>query len=150
MRLVFQTDRTLFDSHNAGESLSVAFYLCSSAPSTDQLWGFGSESLGVMWNGRVVTSEIAKDIAGAVAAKPQPQRYEIFFSYVYWDRPRTWSMGEPVTLLPLPEDLCLAMYRLRMPFPSTFGRPMRISKSLVNAAVGPLPRPLPVVGDEPN
>lgn len=139
MRLVFTTDRALFDPE-AGAVPNAIFYLCTSGPEQGHLYGFG---LGeVTWHGRIVTLKRAREIARLREAGARSQTYELFFDYVYWDVAQTRSEGQQITLLPLPDDLCVAMSRWNLPLPASVGRPLRIARERVNAAAGPVPRPL--------
>lgn len=102
----------------------------------------------VMWRGHFVTPERAREIESLIETKVRPQTYEVFFSYVYWERNQGHQSSALVTLQPLPADLCVAMHRWNYPLPSSVGHALRIDKEMVNAAVGPLPRPLPLSGGE--
>jgi len=146
LRLVFQSHHVLLDP-DASSAPFVVFYLCDSNNDRVRLWGFGTPAL--MWDDRlVVTSTSVRQMATLLGTRAQPQRYEVFFEYVYSDHEHTHAATQPVTLLGLPKDLCVAMERLNYPFPSSVGRPMRISKDVINAALGPLPRSLSIVGEK--
>jgi hypothetical protein len=145
VRVAFESSRVLFDP-DASSMPTVSFYLCDSGTKDGRLSGFGTPN--VMWHDRfVVSSERAREIDGALRQGDRPQTYEIFFDYVYWDWGQKRQKGQPVTLLPLPGDLCLALHRWNYALPSSVGRPLRISKDVINAAVGPLPRQLPASQD---
>ncbi len=147
VRVAFQSPRILFDP-NAGPMPSLFFYLCDSDGDSGRLWGFRDSD--VMWNGRIVTSERALEIKSLLEAKAEPQEYEVFLRYVFWDLEQAPREGQPITLLPLPDDLCIALQRSNYPLPSSEGRPMRISRNAINTAVGPLPRPLSAAGEISN
>jgi hypothetical protein len=103
-----------------------------------------------MWGGQFVNRERAQEIEKMLESGAPPQIYEVFFLYVYSDRSRAGEKGQPVVLLPLPDDLCVALYQSNYPFPSSMGRPLRISKDAINAAARPVPRQLPVPQLDPN
>jgi hypothetical protein len=141
LRMAFQSSRVLFDP-DASSMPTVVFRFCGS---DGNLPGFRMQQ--VMWRGGFITPERAQEIDNLIKTGAIPQTYEVFFEYAYWDHKQS-QRGAPVTLLPLPDDLCIAMHRWNYPLPASVGHPLRISKEMVNAAVGPLPRPLPLsVGD---
>lgn len=140
-RISFRSRRVLIDPRSASGP-AVIFSLCDAVKDERQLYGFGMSN--IMWNSKFVGRERALQIEQALQTDTQPQDYEVFFRYVYWD-----GMGksvlrkdDPITLLPLPGDLCLALYVWNHPLPSSVGRPLRIDKVVVNEGLGPLPRQL--------
>jgi hypothetical protein len=137
LRLSFQSRRLLADP-DASSMPEVLFYLCGPNDNKGRLRGFGMPE--IMWHDRLVTSEGAQQIQKSLKVETRPQTYEIFFDYVYWDRGQSYQAGQPVALLPLPDDLCVALHKWNYPLPSSVGHPLRVSKDLINNAVGPLPR----------
>jgi hypothetical protein len=148
LRISFFTRRILIEPA-ASKTVHIAdgsLYFCDSGdPLNNRL-----ASAKIMWRGRFVTNQTAQDIQSALSISPLPQEYEVFVPYTNWDR-RSWRAGmETATLLPAPGDLCLALVELGYPLPSTTGRPLRIEKAAVAAALGPLPREISATqADEP-
>jgi hypothetical protein len=130
MKLVLESNHSL--SNGSG----LNFYLCDANKRKEQLFGFSGQ---LVWNGRILTPTSTRQVAELIKAAGQPQQYELFFTYVYYQKVHPVE-GKSMSLLPLPEDLCVAMKRYNMPFPTSVGRPMRISKDTINAALGPLLR----------
>lgn len=140
VRLSFQSRRALFDP-DASVMPRVAFHMCGSYGDEQPLWGFGSPE--VIWRGRFVTAERAREIEKLLAADARAQEYEVFFQYVHYaEEKQTREPVSSVTLLPLPDDLCVALISYNFLSPPSVGRPSRVSKGAINDAVGPLPRPL--------
>ena len=133
VRVAFKSSRVLFDPD--ASSIRARLLLCGS---NDEK-GLGGMR-DVIWRDRFITPERARQIEKSLKDEGRPQTYKIFFDYVYWDRGQSRQEGQPVTILPLPDDLCVALHRWNYPLPSSVGRPLRISKDVINAAVGPLPR----------
>jgi len=139
LHVTFQSQRQLFNPLEAGPRLAV-IYLCGER---DQEWGvYGFRSAKILWRDRFVDQEASKQIAAQLKTEPKLQEYEVFFSYSYWDSLEAREEGDPITLLPLPDDLCLSLHKLNYPFAPSTGEPLRIGKEAVNEAVGDLPRPL--------
>jgi hypothetical protein len=92
----------------------------------------------------MIYPQILSDIADALGNGQNPQEYEIFFEYYYWEDVSDSSGTQWRMLVPLPADLCVSLFELNWPLRSTVGRPLRIDRDIVSAAVGPLPRPIPV------
>jgi hypothetical protein len=136
VRVAFKSSRVLFDP-DASSIPSARFFLCGS---NDEKGLLGMRD--VVWRDRFVTPERARQIEKSLKDEARPQTYEIFFDYEYWDRGQPRQQGRSVTLLPLPDDLCVALHQWNYPLPSSVGRPLRISKDVINAAIGPLPRQL--------
>ena len=124
----------------------LLFYLCGADNNEGRLWLTGE----IMWHGRVVTLESAREIEKSLENEPRAQEYEIYFGYAYWDRQQARTKGQPITLLPLADDLCVALQRWNYPLPSSVGRPMRVGKELINKTVGPLPRLLSAADEKSN
>lgn len=139
VRLSFNSRRMLFDP-DASSVPMLSFFLCDA--NERHLYGFRAD---VMWHDRFVTlPKDATEIARTLSIETTPQEYEVFVRYVYWDSDAPRQKRETVTLLPLPNDLCIAFYQYNSPLPPSVGRPLRISKDLVNSTVGSLPRTLTV------
>lgn len=143
LRLSFKSDRNLYLEPDDGSSLNVQFSLCDTKADKRVLHGFGLPQL--IWKDRFLTFRHASDVTRQQQSSEIVQEYEIFFRYVHYDfEGRT--AGEPIELLPLDDDLCVALHRYNYPFASSLGRPLRITKEMVNDAAGPLPRRLAIPG----
>lgn len=140
LRLSFRSERPLFDPSDLVPTADL--YLCDEEGEERHLYGFGMP--GIVWQNRFVNPRNVQAINAALEAGAKPQKYEVFFDYAYWDQEERPGKTDPVKLLPLPSDLCLALYRSHHPFGSSVGRPLRISKEAVNNAVGGLPRSLSI------
>lgn len=140
LRLAFQSQRQLFNPLEAGRA-SALVYPCTADGRDRDPYGLGSEF--VLWRGRVVDQQASQKIADLLASEPTPQEYVVFFDYRYWDVQQQRDEGDPITLLPLQDDLCLSLHKPRYPFAPSVGEPLRISKDSVNTAVGDLPRSIP-------
>lgn len=134
LTLSFRSDHSLFEEKsNAFES--VAFFSCGDQRRLPYLQ---VQTPGLMWRDRAITPGVAMKIEDLLLSKAGPQAYEIFFVYVHWDVTRhPVPTGEPVSLLPLPDDVCIAFYQDGI---TDLGRPLRVSREAINTAVGPFPR----------
>jgi hypothetical protein len=145
LRISFVTSRMLIEP-SASETSAVhgAAYFCDDGhPLKDRL-----ARVSVMWRGRHVTTEIARDIGRALITAGQ--EYEIFVLYSHWDRRSGRPGMTTATLLPPANDLCFALLTEGYPLPSTAGQPLRVDRSAVAAALGPLPREISIArGDRP-
>jgi hypothetical protein len=131
VHLVLQSDHLLLNEDG------LTFYLCDANSRGEKLVGLSGQ---LVWNGHILTPTPTRHVAELMKAAGQPQQYEIFFTYAYHDNWRLVEGKWVSTLLPLPEDLCVATRRFNIPFPTSVGRPMRISKDSINSALEPLPR----------
>jgi hypothetical protein len=141
MLLAFKSDRRLFTADELMPLLD--FYLCnpSEQDASDELHGFGQSR--VLWRGQIIYPPVASEIAEALETGLKPQEYEVFFHFIYWGHEQSDDGKRHVMLLPLPSDLCVSLYASNWPLAGpSVGRPLRIDKDLVNAAAGPLPRPI--------
>ena len=83
LRLTFQSSRVVFDP-DAG-SMPVAMFSLCGADANDFVSGMRS----IIWNGRFVTPERAREIEKLIKTG-RPQTYEILFNYIHWKHePRT-------------------------------------------------------------
>lgn len=138
LRMAFRSRHVLFDP--GATTTSGSFFFCEQDRLGARIYGFGPGD--ILWRGRFVAARVAEEIEAAARTDTQLQNYEVFFDYVYWDTDQPRRSGEAVMLLPLPADVCFAIERPRYPFPAAFGRPLRITKDMINQAVGTLPRPI--------
>lgn len=129
VQLTFQSHRPLFEP--SGVATFVRFELCDGPRDQRHLYGFG----------------LAEIIPLADESGPmgQPQEYEVVFDYVHWDKNQARTKGDPVVLLPLPSDLCVAIIKPSKPFSPSVGRPLRVRREVVNELIGPFPRPIPAL-----
>lgn len=141
VRIVFQSQRQLFNPLEAGMRHAVV-YPCVDRNRDWDAGGLGSQP--ILWRNSIVDRNASERIAEQLATGPAPQEYEVFVRYDNWDRSEVRAAGDPVTLVPLQDDVCLSLQKLNYPFAPDIGDPLRISKDLVNRAVGKLPRSLPV------
>lgn len=140
LRLAFQSQRQLFNPLEAGRA-SALVYPCTADGRDRDPYGLGSKF--VLWRGRVVDQPASQKIADLLASEPTPQEYVVFFDYKYWDAQEQRDQDDPMTLLPLQNDLCVSLHKPRYPFAPSIGKPLRIGKESVNEAVGDLPRRIP-------
>ena len=142
LRLTFTSERQLFTEDDLMPT--VDFNLCGKDKQnhSEELHGVGHAR--ILWRDQIVYPPVSSDIAEALENGLKPQEYEIFFEYYYWDYEIDSSGTRWRMLLPLPDDLCASLYQQNWPLRPTEGRPLRIDQALVNAAAGPLPRPVPV------
>lgn len=141
VKLSFLSPRDLYVDQSDGSTVEVEFDRCGTAESYPLISGSGHSE--VMWRDQFITNRRRQAIDDAIAPEPM-QKYEVFFQYVYWDSDQPRQKGQPVTLLPLPDDVCMAVHQYNYLRSPSLGRPLRISKDLINNAVGSLPRTLPV------
>lgn len=129
LQLTFQSHRPLLEP--SGVTTFVQFELCNGPHNQCHLYGFG----------------LAEIIPLADESGPmgQHQEYEVVFDCVYWDRNQGRRKGDPVVLLPLPSDLCIAIIKPSKPFPPSLGRPLRVRREVLNELVGPFPRSIPAL-----
>jgi hypothetical protein len=140
VRIAFRSSQQLFNPREAGIRHAVV-YPCGDQ---DRAWdsgGLGSEP--ILWRNRFVDKAQSERIAGQLATEPGPQEYEVFIRYDNWDRSEVRAPGDPITLIPMQEDLCLSLQKLNYPFAPGIGEPLRVGKNLINRAVGELPISLP-------
>lgn len=140
IRLEFQSSRVLFDPDSSSMP-HIVFHRCG--PTLDaerRLYGFGGYD--VMWRDRLLVAyqSAPRDAKAALEAEGRPQNYEVFFRYTYWNSEEVREAGGPVTLLPLPDDLCVSLERGHYAALSAVGEPLRIPREKVNDLVGPVPR----------
>jgi len=141
VRIAFRSSQQLFSPLEAGKRHAVVY----SCGDRDRDWDSGGlGSVPILWRNEVVDKAQSEQIAGQLATAPGPQEYEVFIRYDNWDRSEVRAPGDPVTLIPLQEDLCLSLQKLNYPFAPGIGEPLRISKNLINRAVGELPISLPI------
>ncbi len=141
LRLAFQSQRQLFNPLEAGRG-SALVYPCLADHRDRDPYGLASQF--VLWRGRVVDQQASQEIADLLASDSAPQEYVVFFDYRYWDVREPRDQDDPITLLPLQDDLCVSLHKARYPFAPSVGKPLRIAKDSVNEAVGDLPRRIPV------
>jgi hypothetical protein len=139
--VTFESTRQIFNPLEAGQRYA-AVYLCSLAGPDLEVRRLGWQK--ILWRGKIVGQEAAREIAEELKTNPGPQEYKVYFRYQNWDRDEPREEEDPITLVPLQEDLCLSLKRSSDPFPPSIGEPLRISKDEINAAVGELPRSLAV------
>ncbi len=142
LRLTLTSERQLFIEDDLIPE--VDFNLCSKDKENEleALHSVGHPR--ILWRGQIVHPPVSSDITKALENGLKPQEYEIFFEYFHWDHAIDSSGIRRAMLLSLSADLCISLYESNWPLQSTLGRPLRIDRELVNAAVGPLPRPVPV------
>jgi hypothetical protein len=145
LHLTFESNQLLLDS-NSSNDLKVAFWLCKDQGDSSRLYGFGVDP--VMWHGQFVTPKIGGQINAELSGSKTPQMYEVFFEYINWSK-EDFQRDRFITLLPLPEDLCMATYAYNFPMSPSIGRPLRISKELINQTMGDLSKPLLEMESEP-
>lgn len=135
VRVSFQSTHISFDPDHIAPN--VQFDLCDVEGEDRRLYGFG-------W-AKVVPSDALATLQWSEKTETDglPPEYEIVFSYVFWDRAQRSRQRDTIVLLPLPNDLCVAFVEFNKPFPPRVGRPLRISKEIINDVVAPLPRPVP-------
>lgn len=139
LRLTFRSNRPLFDESDLLPS--VDFYLCDKNTQGWELYGFGTPRL--VWQNKIVYPPVSKEIDNSLKKSASPQEYEVFFSYIYWGHTDKNDETRHPILMPLPGDLCISMFSGGFFSGPRVGRPLRIDKDLVNAAVGDLPRAAP-------
>jgi hypothetical protein len=139
--VTFRSAQQLFNPLEAGERYA-SVYLCSLRDEEVNARRLARES--ILWRDRIVGQKAARQIAEELRAGAAPQEYKVFFRYMNWDRTAPRQNGDPITLVSLEEDLCLSLKKINDPFAPSIGEPLRIDKEAVNAAVGTLPRSLPV------
>lgn len=139
--VTFESTHQLFNPLEAGQRFAV-IYFCSLAGPDLEVRRLRPEK--ILWRGRIVGQEVAREIAEELRTNPGPQEYKVFFRYDNWDRSEAREGEDPITLVPIREDLCLSLKKENYPFSPSIGNPLRINKDLVNAAVGELPRTLAV------
>jgi hypothetical protein len=117
-------------------------YFCDSGESS---WRLGSAKL--MWRGRIIGDEVSRQIEAALASSPQPLEYEFLFEYTATEETGPLPSGaRSVTLAAPASDLCFSLVQYGMLHPPRYGRPLRIPKDAVAAALGALPRSIPIPG----
>lgn len=122
-----------------GRSDSGQLYWCDAALQDTETGFHGSAN--VMWRGQFVSQRVAEDIEAAAVASSSPQDYEILFPYTHIVETRPLPRGtRTLTVAPPESDLCFALIHHNMMMPPAVGRPLRISRNGLAAALGPLPR----------
>ncbi len=98
-----------------------------------------------MWRDSFVTGKTAPDIEAALKITPEAQEYEIFFPYTNIEEQRPLPRGARFVTLTAPtSDVCFALVKYNMLWPPSEGHPLRIEKQALAAALGPLPRTVPI------
>jgi hypothetical protein len=94
-----------------------------------------------MWRDRFVfMRNIAAEIEEERAASAEPQEYEVSVLYTHWAENDVRGPASTVTLLPPPDDVCLALQEMHWPLAGpTHGKPLRISRETLAALLAPLP-----------
>jgi hypothetical protein len=89
----------------------------------------------VLWRGTLIGGAAARRIRAVMRADATPQTYEVFLPANY--RGPNQARHPHEDAVPLEEDLCIALSRYIDHFTSVEGRPLRIPKERINAALTP-------------
>ena len=135
VRVVFSSDRNL----RRAPSSSGALYWCD-AGTPFQEDGFTGQA-EILWRDRFIDDHPSSELRAALDTPSSPQEYEFLFPYTSILEQRPLPRGtRTVTQAPPKGDLCFALVQYTMLMPPSVGRPLRIDKEALTAALGPLPR----------
>lgn len=129
IRISFSSNRMLFEPGENSGWANGEVYFCG----RDDIQSDWKNREPILWRGRVIMGDVAREIGEALGVDREPQTYEFILRYTNWE-----STPSGLMLQPLSDDLCFSV--VETPWATYRGRPLRIDMQTISEALGPLPR----------